>query len=128
MNLLSLPMDIFAMMVGSIAIGLAVDDTIHFMYNFRRYYDEIGDPKAAVHETLQSTGRAMFVTTIVLSMGFFIYMFATLKNLFNFGLLTGFAVSMALVADYFLAPALMVVVNKKKSIPSHMEQAHNRYN
>ncbi len=115
MHILSLPMDLFAMMVGSIAMGLAVDDTIHFMHNFRSYYRESGDPVYAVHETLQTTGRAMLVTTIVLSLGFFIYMFASLKNLYNFGLLTGFTIIMALLADYFLAPALMVLVNKKKS-------------
>ncbi|NVM22769.1 MAG: MMPL family transporter [Desulfobacterales bacterium] len=111
----SFPMDLFTMMVASIAIGLAVDDTIHFMHNFRRYYEKSGDPKAAVHETLQTTGRAMLVTTIVLSIGFFIYAFATMGNIINFGILTGFTIMMALAADYFIAPALMVVVNKKRS-------------
>ncbi len=114
MGLFKLPMNIFSMLVGSIAMGLAVDDTIHFMHNFKKYYDETDDPKEAVNLTLQSTGRAMIVTTIVLSMGFFIYMFGTMKNTFDFGLLTGFAVSMALLADFFLAPALMMVTNRTK--------------
>jgi len=48
MGWFDMPMDLFNMTVGSIAIGLAVDDTIHFMHNFRRYYDETGDPKKAV--------------------------------------------------------------------------------
>ncbi|MHC4458315.1 MAG: efflux RND transporter permease subunit [Planctomycetota bacterium] len=111
----SIPMDLFIMMVASVAIGLAVDDTIHFMHNFRRYYDQSGDPKRAVHETLHTTGRAMLVTTIVLSIGFFIFAFATMNNVTNFGLLTGFTIIMALVADYLIAPALMVAVNKPKS-------------
>lgn len=108
----SIPMDIFVMMIASIAIGLAVDDTIHFMHNFRRYYEQSGDPKQAVHETLQSTGRAMLVTTIVLSIAFYIFAFATMNNVINFGLLTGSTIIMALLADYFIAPALMVIVNK----------------
>jgi predicted RND superfamily exporter protein len=37
-----------------------------------------------------------------------------MKNLYNFGLLTAFTITMALVSDYFIAPALMVVVNRKK--------------
>jgi len=111
-----LPMDLFTMMVASIAIGLAVDDTIHFMHNFRRYYDEGGDPVLAVHETLQTTGRAMLVTTVVLSTGFFIFAFATMSNIRNFGLLTGFTIVMALLADYLLAPALMVLVNRRRTI------------
>jgi predicted RND superfamily exporter protein len=107
-------MDLFTMMVASIAIGLAVDDTIHFMHNFRRYYEQSGDPEQAVHQTLQTTGRAMLVTTVVLASGFFIFVFASMNNLFNFGVLTAFTVLMALAADYFVAPALMVVVHRKK--------------
>ncbi len=108
------PMDMFTMMVASIAIGLAVDDTIHFMHNFRRYYEASGDPRQAVHETLHTAGRAMLVTTVVLSMGFFIYMFASLNNIIRFGFLTGITLIAALLSDYFLGPALMVMVNKKK--------------
>jgi len=108
----SLPMDLFTMMVASIGIGLAVDDTIHFMHNFRRYYEQSGDPAAAIHQTLQTTGRAMLVTSIVLSLGFFIFGFATMRNVVNFGLLTGFTILMALAADYLLAPALMMLVSR----------------
>jgi len=112
MGAFSLPMNLFTMMVGSVAIGLAVDDTIHFMHNFRRYYEKTHDPVNAVHETLQTAGRAMLVTTIVLSLGFFIFMFAGMNNLFYFGALTGLTIIMALVSDYLVAPALMVVVNR----------------
>ncbi len=108
-------MDLFTMLVGSIAIGLAVDDTVHFMHNFRRYFEETGDARGAVLETLHTAGRAMLVTTCVLSVGFFIFMFADMNNLFNFGMLTGFTIIMALAADYFIAPALMVVVNRNRS-------------
>jgi len=109
-------MDLFTMMVASIAIGLAVDDTIHFMHNFRRYYEQSGDPKQAVYETLNTTGRAMLVTTIALSIGFFIFVFASMNNLFAFGLLTAFTILMALVADYLVAPALMVLANRPQKI------------
>ena len=54
----------------------------------------------------------MLVTTIVLSSGFAIFGFATMNNLVSFGVLTSFTILMALVADYFLAPALMVLVNR----------------
>ncbi|MGD9188940.1 MAG: efflux RND transporter permease subunit [Desulfobacteraceae bacterium] len=113
---LGFPMDMFTMMVASIAIGLAVDDTIHFMHNFRRYYEATGDPRLAVFKTLHTTGRAMLVTTIVLSLGFFIYMFSTLNNIIRFGFLTGITLIAALLADYFLAPALMVLVNKQQTV------------
>ncbi len=107
-----IPMSLFTMLVGNIAIGLAVDDTIHFMHNFRRYFEETKDAKFAVMETLNTAGRAMLVTSCVLSIGFFIFMFATMNNLFHFGLLTGLTIIMALLADYFIAPALMIIVHR----------------
>jgi len=83
------------------------------MHNFRRYHLETGDVADAVRRTLLTSGRAMLVTSIVLCIGFFIYMFSILTNLFNFGLLTGFAIAMALLADFFLAPALMMQFYKQ---------------
>jgi len=118
MGWIGLPLDLFTMLIGAIAIGLAVDDTIHFMHNFRRYHHQSGHVAHAVNETLLSTGRAMLITTIVLSTGFFLYMFSTLTNLFAFGLLTGFTILMALLADFFLAPALMAVLHRTPHAPT----------
>ncbi|MCI5117654.1 MAG: hypothetical protein D3913_06765, partial [Candidatus Electrothrix sp. LOE1_4_5] len=117
MGWFQVPLDLFTMLVGSISIGLAVDDTIHFMHNFRRYFEQSNDAKQAVMETLHSTGRAMLITTCVLSLGFFVFMFASMNNLVNFGWLTGFTILTALLADYFIAPALLVLVNREKMPP-----------
>ncbi len=105
-------LDMFSMLIGSIAIGLAVDDTIHFFHNFRKYYEETGDVKEAVRSTLTTAGRAMLVTSLVLSTGFWLFMFATMQNLFYFGLLTGLTLIFAFLADIILAPALMAIVTK----------------
>ena len=121
MGWLKLPLDLFTMLIGSIAIGLAVDDTIHFMHNYRRYHLETGDVYQSVHKTLLSSGRAMLITTIVLATGFFLYMFSTMSNLFNFGLLTGFTILMALLADFLLAPALMSQLHKSQLIADNSD-------
>lgn len=113
MGFLNFPLDMFTMLIGSIAIGLAVDDTIHFMHNFRRYHHDFNDAPLAVRETLLTTGRAMLVTTVALACGFFIFMFATMNNLFNFGLLTGVTLIMALLADFLLAPAIMTILTRR---------------
>lgn len=113
MHWFDFPLNLFTMLVGNIAIGLAVDDTVHFMHNFRRYYEEKKDAEQAIINTLHTTGRAMLVTSCVLSMGFFIFMFASMYNIFYFGLLTGITIIMALLADYFIAPALMILVHRK---------------
>ena len=107
-----IPMDAFTLLIGSIALGLAVDDTIHLFHNFRRYHLLTGNAKAAVHETLLSTGRAMVVTTVVLVSGFWLFMFASMNNLFNFGLLTGLALAFALLADLVISPALMMIIHR----------------
>jgi predicted RND superfamily exporter protein len=110
MGWIGVPLDAFTLLIGSIAIGLAVDDTIHFMHNFRRYYERSGDVHTAVRDTLESTGQALLFTSLVLSTGFFIFTFASLSSLFFFGLLTGTAIIFAFLADVILAPALMAVV------------------
>jgi hypothetical protein len=116
MQVFAMPLDMFTLLIGSIAIGLTVDDTVHFMHGFRRAYHEHGDPARAIHETLHSTGKAMLVTTIVLALGFLIYTQSTLNNMFNFGTLTGLCIILALVADFILAPALMMLAYKKRRI------------
>lgn len=112
MGWFSIPLDMFTMLVASIAIGLAVDDTIHFVYNFKKYYQETGDVHEAVNHTLHTAGRAMLTTSIVLSIGFFLFMLASMHNVFHFGMLVGLAIVIALLADFFLAPALMALALK----------------
>jgi predicted RND superfamily exporter protein len=115
MVLFDMPLDMFTMLIGAIAIGLAVDDTVHFMHNFRKYEMIHNDIDKAVKLTLLTTGRAMIVTTIVLSFGFFVFMGASMSNIFNFGLLTGIAIIVAVLADFLLVPALMKVMAKNKN-------------
>lgn len=113
MYLHNIPLDMFTLLIGSIAIGLAVDDTIHFMHNFRRYYLNTGDANLAVEKTFFTTGKALVITTIVLSLGFFAYMFGNMESVQNFGFLTGSVIILALVADLLLAPALMILISKR---------------
>ncbi len=112
MVIFDIPFDLFTMLVGTIVLGLAVDDNVHFMHNFRRFYDEGKCVDEAVRLTLTGSGRAMLITTIVLSIGFYVYLFASMANLFNFGLLAGTAIIVALLADFVLAPALMKLLYK----------------
>jgi len=111
MGLLNIPLDINSLMIGSIAIGIVVDDTVHFIYNFQKYYERTSNPYEAVRETLLGTGRALLITSLVLCTGFFILMFASLNHLVNFGFFTGITILIALAADFFLMPAIMVLMH-----------------
>ena len=97
------------LLAGCIAIGLAVDNTIHFVHNFRRYYERSGDPVQATRETLQTTGHALLATSVVLASGFAIYTLSTLGNLYHFGLLVSFCIVTAFILDILVTPALMVL-------------------
>ncbi|MCH9045089.1 MAG: MMPL family transporter [SAR324 cluster bacterium] len=110
MGFAGIRLDAFTLLIGSIALGLAVDDTIHFFHNFRRYYGQGMDAREAVRQTLLTSGRAMLFTSLVLVTGFWLFMLATLNNVFYFGLLTGVALIFALLADFLLAPAMIMLV------------------
>ncbi|MDX1811230.1 MAG: efflux RND transporter permease subunit, partial [Gammaproteobacteria bacterium] len=115
MGYFHMPLDQFSMLIGSISVGLVVDDTIHFMHNFRRYHLKFNDVNRAIQETLLSTGRAILVTTVVLCLGFFIFTAASMENLIRFGLVTGITIILALLCDLLLAPALMKVMYEGKN-------------
>lgn len=116
MQVFGIPLNLFTMLVGSIAIGLAVDDTVHFMHHFHRYLERTGNVEDAVRNTMLTSGRAMLATTIILSTGFFVFCFASMSNLVHFGLLTGITILSALAADFVLAPALMTLRYRKAKI------------
>ena len=102
-------LDISSMLVGGILIGVVVDDTIHFAHNFARYRLESGCARDAIQRTLETTGRAMLVTSILLSVGFFAFTGATLSNIAAFGVLCGTGVIFAFFADVVMFPALVML-------------------
>jgi len=115
MGFKGIPIDMSTMLIGSLILGLVVDDTIHFLHHFRKAHEESGDMETAVRMTLYSTGRALVITSMVLSAGFFTYLLAYLESNVRFGLLTGSAVLLALAADFFLVPSLLTIIYRLKS-------------
>jgi hypothetical protein len=116
MGALDMPIDTPTLMVGAIALGLAVDDTIHFIHTFQRHFRKSSDAALAIRRTLETTGRALLFTSIVLSLGFSVFMLGELTCVFAFGLLAATAIGVAFVADILITPALLVLVSSS-SIP-----------
>jgi len=104
--------DMFSMTIGTIIIGVAVDDTIHFMHSFRRYYRGGDAAVVAVRKTMRSTGRALLVTSVALCAGFYVQMLSEMVSVKNYGMVTGFAIVAALFADLTLSPALVVLATR----------------
>ncbi|MAG30512.1 MAG: hypothetical protein CL908_06410 [Deltaproteobacteria bacterium] len=123
MGWVGIPIEMFSLLIGSVALGLAVDDTIHFMHGFRRGYANTGDVPEAVRRTLRTTGQALLFTSIILSVAFFTYVLSDLTNLKNFGIMTAFAIVVAFLADILLAPALMTFAARFSSIRAKASEA-----
>ncbi len=114
MGWFDIPLDGSTLLVGGILLGVAVDDTIHFMHNFARYYAETGDAVVAVNRSLQTAGAAMFLTSLVLVCGFGTYVFGYMLSVGRLGYLSAFTAIAAFLADITIAPALMVLVSRWK--------------
>ena len=115
MGLLGIPLDSSTLLLGCVLIGLAVDDTIHFMHKFQHYMVLHGDARRAVRETLETTGAALFFTTLVITAGFSTMFFGYMNNTREFGMLAGFAATTAFLADLLVAPALMALATRQRA-------------
>lgn len=122
MGVRHIPLDLSTILIGSLVLGLVVDDTIHFLHHFRRAFEECDNVEEAVRATLFSTGRAMAITSCILAGGFFIYTAAYLESNVRFGLLSGCAVVFALAADFFMVPALLRLVYGRRPSQSRPRQ------
>lgn len=109
MSVVDIPMDVFTVLIGSIALGLCVDDTVHFMHGFKTHYARHGDAVQAIEDTLMSTGKALITTSIVLFCGFLTFMLSDLTSMRNFSMLMALCIVLALLSDFIIAPALMLL-------------------
>ncbi|MDR3162561.1 MAG: MMPL family transporter [Helicobacteraceae bacterium] len=114
MVLVSIPFDMFVMLVGAIVLGLIVDDTIHFIHNFKSYYSKDKDAVRAIRKSMLGVGKAMMITSLVLSVGFSVYLFAFMQNIVNFGMIAGFCIILAMIADFLLTPALLILWTRRR--------------
>jgi predicted RND superfamily exporter protein len=127
MGFRDIPFDGSTMLVGAIVLGVAVDDTIHFMHKFTRYLEDGLEPRLAVRETMRTTGTALLFTTLVLMAGFSAFLFAYMENAQTFGLLTTYATGVAFLADVLVGPALMVLAARRREsapfVPVALQEA-----
>lgn len=109
MGYLNMPLDTDTLIVAPIIIGIAVDDTIHFLSHYRAGVLQTGDIKEAIQQTVREAGQAIIFTSIILSLGFSMFLFSSELGLRNFGILSSLAIMMALISDLLLLPALCVL-------------------
>ncbi len=112
MGFLDISLDADTLIIDRIVIGIAVDDTIHFLTHFRTDYLETGDVKKAIIASIHEVGQAISFSTVILVLGFLALIFSSHLGMAHFGYLTAVAFVSALVADLLLLPSLCVIFSK----------------
>lgn len=113
MGLLGITLDTDTLLIAPVIIGVAVDDTIHFMTSYRLELIKTRDMQQALRNTLHDVGRAVMFTTMILGLGFAILGFSEYLGIAKIGIFGGLAIFMALLCDLLLLPALIMVLKPR---------------
>lgn len=109
MGLVGIPLDVMTITIAAISIGIAVDNGIHYIYRYREEFRESGDYVETLRLCHASTGRAIFYTSTSIIFGFSILMLSNFLPTIYFGVFTGLAMLIALLAALTLLPKLILV-------------------
>lgn len=110
MGYLGEKLDLVTSVMGCLAIGISVDDTIHFIHSFRRLYLRTGNVNESIKETFLGTGRAMFITTAIIVTVFLTILVSYNRPYHIFAYFSSMAVTIALLCDFVLLPALLKIL------------------
>ncbi|WP_373071802.1 RND family transporter [Sulfurimonas sp.] len=118
MGWFNIPLDIMTITIASISIGIAVDDTIHYLYRYRNEYSKLGNYIEAMQTSHTSIGHAMTYTSLAISIGFLVLVLSPFTPTIYFGLLTVVAMLVALATDLLLLPRLVIRFHAFKGLSS----------
>jgi len=108
MGWLDIPLSLGTSVVATIALGIGVDDTIHYFLHYRRHINDGHTRELAVAKTLEQAGAPFILTSLSLILGFMVLCFSNFGMLFSVGLLTSLAMVACLVSDLFFTSALLL--------------------
>jgi predicted RND superfamily exporter protein len=117
MGHLGVPLDFGAMIVAPIAIGIATDDTIHFLTCYGRRRSWGLDQTAALRGAITSVGAAVITTSAALSLGFLSMVASPFVSISNLGMLSAVAIISATLADLLVLPALILTTARTQTRP-----------
>ena len=113
MGLMGIPLDTDTLMIAPLIIGIAVDDTIHFITHYRMALAKHSDMRMALVDTIKEVGQAVTFTSLVLGCGFFMLSFSNYLGLAKVGAFGSLAIFVALLCDLLFFPALIMVFKPK---------------
>lgn len=107
MGLHHITLDMMTMIVMPMLLGLAVDDTIHFINHAKLEFQRTGSYHEAIRETFVTVGKALFLTSFILAASFSVYLTSSARIFFYIGFLSILGITAALLADYCITPILV---------------------
>ena len=110
MGLMGIPLDMMTITIAAIAVGIGVDDAIHYIYRFREEFAVDRNYIATMHRAHASIGRAMYYTSVTVIVGFSILALSKFIPSIYFGLLAGLAMFAAIISSLTLLPQLMILL------------------
>ena len=108
MGLLGIPLDADTLLIAPIIIGIAVDDTIHFMTHYRVDLARTGSMSQALMSTVRDVGQAVMFTTMIIALSFALLSFSGHLGMAKMGFFGALAIFVALLCDLFLIPAMII--------------------
>jgi predicted RND superfamily exporter protein len=101
---------------SGMTLGIVVDDTVHFLSKYLRARREKGyTPEQAVRYAFQTVGVALWVTTMVLVLGFGVLAFSSFKMNGDMGMMTAMTIAVALIVDFLFLPALLLKMDRQEA-------------
>lgn len=125
LGLFAIPLDADTMVIAPVIIGIAVDDTIHFITHYRSEVLLDGDINRSLRNTIKEVGQAITFTSLILGLGFSVMAFSNHMGTSNMGRFGTLAIFVALLCDLFLLPA-MILIFKPRFIPKHVKSSVNQ--
>ena len=113
MGLFGIPLDTDTLLIAPLIIGIAVDDTIHFISHYRMSLAENNDMQLALVDAIKEVGQAVTFTTLILGLGFFMLTFSDYLGLAKIGGFGSLAIFVALLCDLLFFPALIMIFKPK---------------
>ena len=127
MGIAGIPLDMMTITIAAITVGIGVDHAIHYISRFKREFALDGDYLASMHRAHASIGKALFYTATTIIVGFSILALSNFIPSIYFGLLTGLAMTAALLGSMTLLPKLILITQPlgKPADSSQQSSARN---
>lgn len=106
--------DLGMAIVFVVIIGVAIDDTVHFLSKYNVAIQKGKSVVESIQESLLFGGNAIAITTVILVLGFGTFLFSDFALYFNFGLISSIALSSAMILDLLVLPAILIYLDKRK--------------